>query len=164
MRVTLAPDAAARVRAALDDADLVAALASPAELHAYAHITSYDSPPHTAALLRVVTDPRCDRGTAQRVYWLAEPIEYFFQHRSADTAVSDYGPGARAMFALFDAIEARFAANNFATATIAYDPHCDGASDTDLADDWNNPKAARAIPPALVEPTPGEPHAETLPD
>ncbi len=163
MTITLSPEAAARVRSALDSAD-ISALASPAELHAYAHMTDFNAPDHSAALLRVVTDPRCDRGTAQRVYWLSEPIEYFFKHTTADTAVSPYGPGARAAFALFDAIEARFARNDFASATIAYDPHCDPASDADLADGWDDPKAARAIPPALVEPTLGDVHDEMLPD
>jgi hypothetical protein len=163
MTVTLSAEAATRVRSALDTAD-TSALSSPAELHAYAHMANYGSPAHGAALLRVVTDPRCDRGTAQRVYWLAEPLEYFFEHTTADTAVSPYGPGARAMFALFDAIEARFARDDFASASITYDPHCDPAADADLTDGWDNPDAARAVPPALVEPTPGDVHDEMLPD
>jgi hypothetical protein len=156
--VRLSAAAVKRVKAALEDPELLSELKTAAELHAFGHHFNYDG--GAEVLLEVVTDSRCDRGTAQRIYWLSEPIEYFFKCKTAKEAMKDYGPEAKNVYKLFDAIEARFAADDFATADIYYDPHDDGGAD--LAEDWDNPKAARKIPPALAEPTLGRRHSDNL--
>jgi hypothetical protein len=151
MAVELDDAAKKRVSAAVKDATKVAKLKSAAELHSFADQWNWDD--GVEPLLAVIADARCDRATAQLIYWRAEPIEYFVHNTTPKQASKDYGPGAYDAWKLFEAAEKRFAANDFASAGIAFDPHDDDGADQ--AEGWDDPEMARPIPPALAEPTGG---------
>jgi hypothetical protein len=70
------------------------------------------------ALLAIVRDPDCDRGTALRVYWMGRP-EFYLQFSAREEA------SATEIWDLLAEIERRMAERFYAHANVPFDPRCD---------------------------------------
>ena len=109
------------------DFDRGLAQMSAEELHAFVRDMNWDGG-GADRLRRVLAHPRCDRGTALMIYWLARPrfyIKYGTRERVRDelwaSALDDYD--------MLREIERRFESGGFATADIPFDPANDDGHD-----------------------------------
>lgn len=102
-------------------------------------------------LLAIVTAPRCDLGTALMVYWTSSP--HYYRRYAGRDEVPPYELGG---WDLLAAIEARVAAEGFATAEIPFDPADDRQTRSIRGVDWTcapagAPELARAGAPPRRE-------------
>src|SRR5204863_2470836 len=88
---------------------------SPVELHYFSLHWNCDSGP--GPIHKIVTNSRCDAGTALRLYWLNDP--YFYQEYRL---LRDCPESEQPWLRILRAIERRFLRNDFLTAKIPFDP------------------------------------------
>ncbi|MEQ1505421.1 MAG: DUF4274 domain-containing protein [Myxococcota bacterium] len=93
-------------------------------------------------LLRIVTAPRCDLGTALMVYWTGSP-RWYLRYPSRE----EVPPYELAGWDLLRAIERRVESGGFATAVVPFDPANDRHTRSVRGVDWTRDERAEADEP-----------------
>ena len=122
------------------DFDRTLAVMSAEELHAFVDRMNWDGGP-TDRLGRVMAHPLCDRGTVLMMYWRGRPT-FFLPYETRERVGDELWPAALETFDLLREIERRFAAGDYVSAEIAFDPA------NDKGHDWTG-KRARIKPAAI---------------
>ena len=109
------------------DFDRVLATMTAEELHAFVQEMNWDGG-GADRLTRVLAHPRCDRGTALMIYWLAQPT-FYLPYETRDRVRDELWPSALKDYDMLRDIERRFADGGFASADIAFNPADDRGLD-----------------------------------
>jgi hypothetical protein len=131
----LTPEQSERVRLLVEDEwddwrefDSILAQMSAEELHEFADKMNWDGG-GADRLMRVLKHPKCDRGTALMIYWLANPI-FDLKYGSRENVKAKTWPARVEEWDMMRYIEQRLQdPNGFATARIPYDPTNDRGRD-----------------------------------
>ena len=113
----------------------------PLEIHCFTW--NYDAHRGMAPLIKLMKNPRCDAGTALRLYWVNDPYYYSQYGSIADCPYREEQDAMR----LLRTIKARFERAGFASRKIPFDPTpwlTDGKRD---ADSLGVPEIMRAAVP-----------------
>jgi hypothetical protein len=114
----------------------------PLEIHCFTW--NYDAHRGMAPLIKLMKNPRCDAGTALRLYWVNDPYYYSQYAGVADCPYREEQDAMR----LLRTIKLRFERKGFASRKIPFDPTpwlTDGERD---ADSLGVPEIMRAAVPA----------------
>jgi len=131
------------------DFDRVLAQMSAEELHAFVNVMNWDGG-GADRLSRVLAHPLCDRGTALMIYWLARP-RFYIKYGTRERVRDELWPSALDDYDLLCDIERRFAANDFATADIPFNPADDNGRDHTSDGPRRRPLVdPRAVLPAVM--------------
>lgn len=146
---TLTDEAKERIQETLEDAfenpDKVEALQCSLELHMFAATWNWDNATKEP-LFCVIRDPRCDKGTALRLYWAGDPVDLYETYADGDE-VKDY---EQERYDLLKEIETRFVSGFYTRQEICFDPRTDWIPGLTSSDKLKHP-----LPLIMLEPTPG---------
>lgn len=98
----------------------------------------------TIVLDWIIDSPKCDKGTATMIFWMAEPDYYF------DCTEETVEYWARDVWKLLQKIISKIRKNEFKTSKFEFNPIQNG-----YKTDWHNAKGIWALPTDLVQGTTG---------
>jgi GNAT superfamily N-acetyltransferase len=102
----------------------------------------------------IVEQPDCDKGTALLIFWRGEPSYYWGEATDRDGLVAERGEYGLDVYDMLVALLARWRANGFTRAAIAYNPRIDWlARESDVVQSANHP--ALTISADMIMPLPG---------
>ena len=109
--------------------------ATPQDLHTFVSSWNWDA--GIDPIRQVIDNPRCDKGTALKVYWLAQP-EYYLKYSSRDH-VPEYEQDG---FDLISHIERKYLGDEYSDAEIPYRPKRKK----------HQPESSRELPQEMYQP------------